>query len=350
MIKSKGLKVSVIIFAIIFSTLIFFTGCLSDVFGKSYPDTGLRVHYIDVGQADSILIQGPNNKNMLIDAGETKDNAVLNYIDSLNINRLDVVIATHPHSDHISEMDDVIKKYDIGEFYMPKVSHSSKTFENMLDALSEKNISPIAAKAGMSFEFDGLNCEILAPVNGNYESLNNYSVVIRLTYGENKFLFAADAEELSEKEILNSAADIHSDVLKVGHHGSSTSTSSEFLKAVNPTYAVISCGENNEYGHPHKEIIERLKNINTYITKDLGTIVITSDSKNINVYTENNLPIQNKKEAGSIQTYIGNINTKKYHSKDCSSLPGEGNRIYFKSIEEAESQGYTAHKNCIKSY
>lgn len=336
---------------------------------QNAPTSGLRVHYIDVGQADSILIQSPDNKNMLIDAGETKEKAVLNYLNAQGVKRLDVVIATHPHNDHISEMADVIKSYEIGSFYMPKVTHTSKSFEKMVDALKAKNISPIAAKAGMSFNLeDDIKCDIVAPNSDKYDNLNNYSIVLKLTYGENSFLFTGDAEELSEKEILNSGADISADVLKVGHHGSSSSTSAAFLKAVNPQYAVISCGKDNDYGHPHKETIEKLKGINTYITKDNGNIIISSDSKNISVYCDNgstqkadsvnatNVKTANKQNNAVIKTesntdtgsYIGNKNSKKYHSSDCSQLPNEENRVYFSSKSEAENQGYEPHKNCIK--
>lgn len=361
----------------VFCFLLSFITCLSMLSGCSALETantqatakeisndisGLKIHYIDVGQADSILIQSPSNKYMLIDAGETKDNAILSYLNSLEITKLDYVFATHPHNDHISEMADVIKHYDIDNFYMPKISHTSKSFENMVNALSDKKIFPTAAKAGMSFELDeGLKCEILAPVNDSYENLNNYSIVLKLTYGKNSFLFTGDAEELSEKEILKTGADLSADVLKVGHHGSSTSTSKAFLNAVSPQYAVISCGKDNDYGHPHKETIEKLKNINTYITKDNGNIIISSDSEKINVYCDivdnsnsTNVTKNTTSNDSSVNvsekniTYIGNKNSKKYHTSSCTQLPNEENRIYFNSQEDAENQGYEAHKNCTK--
>lgn len=375
--KNKFRFISLIISLII--ALSIFSGCSvsestnaetsTATTSQNAPTSGLRVHYIDVGQADSILIQSPDNKNMLIDAGETKDKAVLNYLNAQGVKRLDVVIATHPHNDHISEMADVIKSYEIGDFYMPKATHTSKSFEKMVDALKAKNISPIVAKAGMSFNLeDKIKCDIVAPNSDKYENLNNYSIVLKLTYGENSFLFTGDAEELSEKEILNSGADVSANVLKVGHHGSSSSTSAAFLKAVNPQYAVISCGKDNDYGHPHKETIEKLKGINTYITKDNGNIIISSDSKNISVYCDNgstqkadSVNATNNEKADNqnnavIETesntdtgsYIGNKNSKKYHSSDCSQLPNEENRVYFSSKSEAENQGYEPHKNCIK--
>lgn len=253
------------------------------------PDELLKVHFIDVGQADSILIQAPNGKNMLIDAGETKDNAVLSYLNSLGIEKLDTVIATHPHNDHISEIDDVIKNFEIGTFYMPNISHTTKAFENVVKALKAKGIKVTEAKKGTTITLDSnLSCNIVAPISNKYESLNNWSAVIHLTYGDTSFLFTGDAEELSEKEILESKVNIKADVLKIGHHGSSTSTSINFLEAVNPTYAVVSYEQGNDYGHPHKETIKKLKNITTYNTAKDGNIIITSDSKNLSIETSNN--------------------------------------------------------------
>lgn len=246
----------------------------------------LTVHYIDVGQADSILIQTPSGKNMLIDAGETKYGAVVSYLKNLDIDKLDVVVATYPDDGHISKMADIINNFEIGNFYMPKVEGTTQSFKDMTNMLKTKKITTIDAKSGTSINLGkGINCVIVAPVKSNYEDLNNWSAVIHLKYGNNSFLFTGDAETISENEILASGRNIKADVLKVGRHGSSGSTSSEFLKMVNPTYAVISVGQNNEYGHPHKEILDRLKNITTYTTIKNGNIVITSDGKKIEVST-----------------------------------------------------------------
>lgn len=269
--------------AILLAMTFSFTGC-SEIPNLCTDD--LRIHFVDVGQADAIIIQTPDNKNMLIDAGETKDNEVIDYINMLGIDEFEIVVATHPHSDHISEMKKVINDYEINRFYMPSVVHTSKTYEKMIDALYDKNINVNEAKQGISDILgEDVKIDFLAPNKDYGDDLNNWSAVVMLTYGDNKFLFTGDAEEESEKEILSNYSDISADVLKIGHHGSSTSTSNNFLYAVNPKIAVISCGENNSYGHPHKETIQKLieNNIKTYITKDVGTIIIESDGKDLYV-------------------------------------------------------------------
>lgn len=322
-------------------------------------DGELKVHYIDVGQADSILIQSPNGKNMLIDAGETKKNAVLDYLNGLGVKKLDVIVATHPHSDHISEMASVIKNFETGVFYMPKVQHTTKTFENMIDALSEKNVTVKEALAGVVIDFDkDLNCRIVAPNGSSYDDLNNWSAVVHISYGNTAFIFTGDAEDISENEIVSGGADIKADVLKVGHHGSSSSTSRAFLEKVNPEYAVISAGKDNDYGHPHKETINILNEfgVKIYQTFEIGTIVAVSDGNKISF--DNNAVSKNagekndeenvseKKNGGKNASYIGNVNSKKFHLPTCSALPAEKNRILFETKQEALDNGYVSCGNC----
>ncbi|MCM8711688.1 MBL fold metallo-hydrolase [Clostridium sp. SYSU_GA19001] len=245
-------------------------------------NNNLLVHYIDVGQADSILIQ-VNNKNMLIDAGNKSDSdKVISYLKQQGVEKLDYVVATHPHEDHIGGMSDIIKKFSIIDFYAPKKTNTTKSFENMISALKDKKIK--IATAGVKFNLgDNTICEMLAPNSKNYEEINNYSAVIKLTYGNTKFLFMGDAEKLSEDEILTNNFDISADVLKVGHHGSSSSSSSGFLDKVSPKTVVISAGKGNDYGHPHKEILSEFKkrNYTIYRTDIDGTIVLLSDGKKI---------------------------------------------------------------------
>ncbi|NRT89345.1 ComEC/Rec2 family competence protein [Clostridium beijerinckii] len=243
------------------------------------------VHYIDVGQGDCILVQ-VNNKNLLIDSGPKSDRKKLfNYLSGLNLNKLDYVIATHPHEDHIGNMDDIIKTYSIGTFYAPKVESTTKSFEDLVDALKDKNLKVHVLKNNSTSIDLGENTKVnvFSPNKDFYDNLNNYSPVIKIQYGNTSFLFTGDAEKKVEKEILNNNEDISADVLKVGHHGSSTSTSKDFLKKVNPSIAVISVGKDNIYNHPDASTTKLLdeNNIKTYRTDKDGTIVICSDGSNI---------------------------------------------------------------------
>lgn len=287
---NKTKKLLCILLTMLF--LIFLVSCnkSSETMNKS---NNMMVHYIDVGQGDSELIQ-IGDKNILIDAG-TSDKKTLDYLKKINITKLDYVIATHPHEDHIGSMDDVINYCTIGTFYAPKVTTTTKTYENMIDALKKKNLKITVPKVGEQINIDNATLTFLAPNSTKYDDLNNYSIVVKVKYGNNSFLFTGDAEALSEGEILQKQLDIQADVLKVGHHGSSSSTSQDFLNKVNPKYAVISCAKGNDYGHPHKETLDKLKDKNTGIFRtDLsGTIIATSDGAKI---TFNSNPVNNSND------------------------------------------------------
>ncbi len=241
----------------------------------------LKIHYIDVGQGDSELIQ-IGDKNILIDAG-TSDKKALDYLKSINITKLDYVIATHPHEDHIGSMDDVINNISVGTFYSPKVTTTTRTYENMIKALKSKNLKLTVPKVGDALTIGNATLTFLAPNSDKYDDLNNYSIVVKLKYGNNSFMLMGDAQDVSEGEILQKQLDIQADILKVGHHGSHSSTTQAFLDKVNPKYAVISCGKDNDYGHPHKETLDKLntRNINVFRTDLEGTIIATSDGKEI---------------------------------------------------------------------
>lgn len=245
----------------------------------------MKIHYIDVGQGDSELIQ-VDGKNILIDAG-TSDNKALNYLKSIGITTLDYVIATHPHEDHIGAMDDVINNFNIGTFYAPQVTQTTKTFENMIDALKAKNLKITVPKTGDNIVVGNATLTFLAPNSATYEDLNNYSIVCKLKYGNTSFIFTGDAESVSESEILAKQLDIQANVLKIGHHGSTSSTTQAFLDKVNPQYAVISCGKDNDYGHPHKETIDKLnaKSIKIFRTDMNGTIIANSNGQTITFNT-----------------------------------------------------------------
>ena len=244
----------------------------------------LKVNYINVGQGDSILIQTPTGKNILIDGGKTDQTATVeNYLHSAGVTTLDYVIATHADADHIGSLDSVIKDFNIGKVYMPNVTNTTYTFADLLTAMQSKNLTFNRAKAGGNLDLGtGIEADFVGPVKDSYTDANDYSAVLHLKYGSTSFLFTGDAETQSESDMIASGADLQSTVLKVGHHGSSSSTSEAFLKAVNPKYAVISVGPNS-YGHPTEEVLNRLSQhgISVLRTDVSGSIVATSDGTDV---------------------------------------------------------------------
>jgi competence protein ComEC len=254
--------------------------------------TDLQVHYIDVGQADSILIRVPTEngtKNMLIDAGtegSSSDKIVTDYLNSLGIDTLTYMIITHPHEDHASAAKEVIEAVNIENLIFPECEATQKFWLGMLEAMDAKNLEYIPSKMGDTYQIGDASFEILGPVDDlKIVETNDYSVVIRLDYGENKFLFTGDAEDSSEEAMLEvwPASKFDCDVLKVGHHGSESSTTSAFLAAADPSLAIIMCGEGNKHGHPDSVVVERLQKANIPILRtDLeGTIIICSDKKEV---------------------------------------------------------------------
>jgi competence protein ComEC len=327
----------------------------------------LKISFIDVGQGDSILIQSPSGKTMLIDAGTNESTStVVNYIKDQGIKNIDVIVETHPHEDHIGGMDAVINTFDIGQIFMPKVSAATKTFQDVLTAIQNKRLKVTTAVSGIPIDLDpAVKIEMLAPNSSSYEDVNNYSAVIKLTYNDTSFLFTGDAQEESEKEMLAKGYDLNADVLKVGHHGSDTSTSPEFLKVASPKYAVISVGKDNDYGHPRQETLDKLSlaGIQIFRTDESGTIVATSDGNTIKFdkkasdikphgppvdtsdITIDDSSIISVPMAPSIDdpvVYITSSGTK-YHVDGCRYL-GE-NKIPI-SLSEAKTKGYTPCKVC----
>lgn len=247
----------------------------------------LKVHYLDVGQGDSIFVELPNNETMLIDAAESyQSENIINYLKNLNYQKIDYVIGTHPHTDHIGGLKNIINTFEIGKIYMPKVVSTTKTYESLLMAIKDKNLKINTAKAGTSIiDTDDLKINILAPNNSTYTELNNYSVVTKITYGTTKFLFMGDSEKLIENEIKEN---VTADVIKIGHHGSNTSSSIDFIKKVNAKYGIISVGLNNKYNLPKEETITNWENSGTkiYLTSTNGTIRASSDGTNIKIESE----------------------------------------------------------------
>ena len=247
-------------------------------------DSTLKVYYLDVGQADSILIQD-NNQNMLIDAGNNGDGKYLvKYFKELGITKFDYLVGTHPHEDHIGGLDNVIKNFDIDKVLLPDVSTTTETYEDVLDALIEKNLKVTTPKIGDNFKMSDCDFSVMS-IGTDATDLNETSIVLKMQFGNKKFIFTGDATSKNEKNMLDK--DISADVLKVGHHGSEYSTCQEFLDKVNPQYAIISVGKGNKYGHPTSQTLNKLKakNITIYRTDESGTILLTSDGENINFET-----------------------------------------------------------------
>ena len=259
------------------------TGCSVTIKPVTINPDNLVVHYLDVGQGDSEILQC-GGQTMLIDAGTNDStNVLIQDIKELGITRFDIIVATHPHEDHIGGMDAIIKQFDIGTVYMPDVTTNTATFTAMLKEIKNKNLTPVHPTAGMVFNLGNAQCTVLAPNSSKYPDTNNYSIVIRVVFGSNSFLFTGDAEKLSEDEMLAHGYNLQADVLKVGHHGSDTATSSAFLSAVNPRWAVIEVGAGNDYGHPHAVTLQKLTaaGVTIYRTDLNGTVTVTSNGSNL---------------------------------------------------------------------
>ncbi len=298
-LRKNWLKIIIALFIIIY--LVFDTNSFNELKGNVYKtskniseisnnvdedfsNSNLTVYFIDVGQADAILIKSGDH-NMLIDAGNNEDGVKLvNYLKENNVSKFDYVIATHAHEDHIGGMDDIINNFEIDKFFMPDKVAVTKTFEDVLDALSNKNMMYDTVRIDEEFSFSDSIIKVLY-VGEENNNLNDTSIIVKVIHGNNSFLFTGDASSSVEQTILNK--DIKSDVLKVAHHGSNYSSSKEFIDKVNPIYAVISVGKNNIYKHPSDIVINRLndKNIKIYRTDRQGTIIMSSNGSNITVNT-----------------------------------------------------------------
>ena len=355
--KRKGFKGILLLLSMLFAL----TGCsVSEATQHGMAvdtiqaeDVLLRVDFLNVGQADCALLS-TNGHYMVIDGGNNGDaDTILSYLEGQGVEKLDAVVGTHPHEDHIGSLDAIINHFDVDAVYMPKIMHTSKTFEDVLDAVANKGLKIKSPSPGDTIDFNGLEIEVLGPQR-EYKDFNNNSNVLKVNAGETAFLFTGDAEETAEKDILQADYDLQADVLKVGHHGSSTSSSQAFLQAVKPKYAVISVGVGNSYHHPEEEALQRLQSIGAeiYRTDLQGNIVCTTDGKNIafncnsvsgaEVYADaakNNTPAEEV-------VYIANKKSKKFHLESCASLPDEENRIYLEDREEAISLGYTPCGTC----
>ena len=283
--KKNNLKKYIILILLLSSFFYTFFSYIQKNFFQ-VSNHNLRFHLIDVGQGDSSLIITPKAKTILIDAGdEAHAKKVVSYIREQGIEKLDLVIATHPDADHIGGMDKVIKNFDIGVFAMPDVSAKTNQYKQIQRELKAKKMKVTRLYQGDKVQIDDdIDFEILSPVKGKkYDDTNEYSIVAKIVYKDTSFILMGDATMENEVDIINNVPDIDIDVLKLGHHGSSTSSSDYFITKTSPNIAIISCGKNNKYGHPHQEVMRVLKKhgVTPYRTDEMGDIVITSDGKEI---------------------------------------------------------------------
>lgn len=269
------------------------SGRAEDTVGSDIPSGTLEVHFIDVGQADCILIKEPHGKAMLVDSGNGADKKLIErYLTEQSVTELEYVIFTHPHEDHIGSGDSIVRDYSIKNIIMPDAVHTSMTFQKLISAIDDKGIKPTRPVPGDKYELGDAVFTVLAPSSEEYDELNNYSVVVKLEYGSTSFLLTGDAEKKSEKEMLSFAEDsgisLKCDVLKVGHHGSSSSSTDSFVSAVSPKYAFITCEKDNDYDHPHKQTLDTIKKYGVTVYRaDLdGTVVFYSDGKSLTVRTQ----------------------------------------------------------------
>lgn len=312
----------------------------------SDAESDFSIHFIDVVQGDSIFIVS-GGETMLIDAGDAKyADRVIKYLEDRGIKRIDYVVGTHPHADHIGGLARVIESFEIGGVWMPNIVHTTKTYENLIDTITKKGLTVSYPNPGESAAFGLAEVSVVAPFKMDKKALNNCSIVLRIAYDGFAFLFTGDAETKVENEIIASKANISADVIKIGHHGSTSSTSENFLRIVDPHYAIILVGEDNSYGHPMKAILNRLEShgVGVFRTDEQGDIVVAVEDGEIVV----------KNGCGEIVSappvveikYIGNTNSKKFHLMSCASLPAENNRVYFFTRQEAVESRYDPCGSC----
>ena len=307
----------------------------------------LTVHYLDVGQADCTLLEC-GGEYMLIDGGNIGDGQkVISYLQNMGVEELKAVVCTHAHEDHVGGLPAVLAVYPVKQVFAPTKTYASKVFDDFLYYVDQQRLEVTIPAPGDTMTLGQAQITVLGPVK-SYAETNDTSIVMKVVFGETSFLFTGDMEVLAENDMLDSGADVKADVLKVGHHGSDTSTGYRFLYEVDPTYAVIPVGEDNKYGHPNDIVLSRLSDAECTIfrTDHLGTVVAVSDGNEITFTWEN----QKGDPANATQadiTYIGNKNSKKFHAPGCASLPSEKNKVEFDTYDEAVEAGYSPCSSCL---
>ena len=318
-------------------------------------DAPLEVHFIDVGQALSVLVEC-DGQFMLYDGGNVDDGSlIVSYLQSQGVEQLEYVFCSHAHEDHVGGLAAALAYFPAYHVYSPVTDASTKCFQDFVKYTQQQGLQVEVPAVGTMWPLGGATVTMLGPV-AQYSDTNDTSIVLRIDYGSTSFLLTGDMEKTAETDLVNSGANLRADVLQVGHHGSRTSTSYLFLNAVLPEMGIISCGVNNKYGHPHEETLSILRDagVDVYRTDLQGTITIGSDGQNYTVGTEHFAadsalnPTDPAASSTAQQAYIGNVNSKKFHLPTCPNLPAEKNQILFSSYEEAVEAGYTPCSSCIK--
>ena len=311
----------------------------------------LTVHYIDVGQADAILLE-ESGKYMLIDGGNKDDGQlVVSYLQNEGVEQLEAVVCTHAHEDHVGGLPSVLAVYPAAAIYAPTRTYSSRIFDDFLYYADQQRQEVIIPGPGDSWNLGGAKVTVLGPVE-SYAETNDTSIVLKVVYGETSFLFTGDMEVEAENGMLEYWDNddlFHVDVLKVGHHGSDTSTGYRFLNAVMPTYGVIPVGTDNSYGHPHKEPMARLRQagVTTFRTDLLGHVIAVSDGQEVSFTWENQNAQPEDVEFAGEMIFVGNKNSKKFHSPLCENLPSEKNKVEFDSYDDAIEAGFEPCGSCL---
>lgn len=312
----------------------------------SAAEDKLAVYFLDVGQADSALLVS-QGEAVLVDAGNRDDSDfITGYLGKLGIDRLKYVIFTHPHEDHIGSGEAVVDNFEIDKIFM--LDEYDDGIEGQLSrTIAEAGIDTEAPEPGDTAEFGECSIRFLGPVR-DYDDTNDDSICLKVTHGKNRILFTGDAGRIPEKDMIEAGENLEADLLQAGHHGSSTSNSYYFLRESNPEYVVISCGTGNMYGHPHEEALSRFSDLGAEVfrTDTQGTIIAESDGRELTFNCEGSKASGTHTNDYEEAAYIGNLNSKKFHDPDCSGLPDEDNRVYFRTRAAAVDAGYEPCGRC----
>ena len=328
-----------------FLALVLLCGCTA----TSVPVTGeLTVHFLDVGQADCTLVQC-DGEFLLIDGGNVEDSdRVVAYLLDQDVTKLDYVVCTHAHEDHVGGLPAVLAVFETDTLWCPVEDYDSKCFRDFLHYADQQELTPVCPEPGDTYPLGDGTITVLGPVD-DYDEPNNTSIILRVDYGSTSFLFPGDAETVAEQDVLEAGLDPSATVLKLGHHGSSTSSSYRWLREVAPEYGVISAGAGNSYGHPHEEILSRLSDadVTVYRTDLQGHILCHSDGQSVSFTTQKQTTVSTPAKTEKQERFIGNRNSMKLHLPSCSGLPSQKNQVEFSDYDLALALGYEPCGTCM---